>query len=111
MIYEIAVLPVKADQIDSFQRAFGEVSHLLIRATGYHGHQLLQGIETPSQFNLVVQWQTLAAHTQFEASEDHDAFMAGLQAYWAAEPAVYHVRQAVATEGAGILSGIIGQGR
>lgn len=104
MIHEIAVLPVKTDQVDSFEQEFGKVSHLLIRAKGYRGHQLLQGVETPSQFTLIVQWQTLEDHKSFEASEDHDVFMAGLQAYFAAEPLVYHVRKTRATEGMDIVS-------
>lgn len=93
MIHEFAILPVKPDRIDAFKHAFAELMHLLSRARGYRGHQLMQGIETPSHFSLVVQWQTLADHTQvFEASEDHAVFMAGLQDYLAAEPSVHHVR-------------------
>ena len=103
MIYEIAVLPVKADQVDSFQQAFGEVVHLLARAKGYEGHQLLQGVETPSQFNLIVQWQTLEDHQRFEASQDHDVFMAGLEAYFSAEPDVYHLRKTALTGATGMF--------
>lgn len=105
MIYEIALLPVKTDQIDSFKRAFGEVTHLLARAKGYEGHQLMQGIETPSHFNLIVQWQTLEDHTEgFEPSSDHQVFMKGLQEYFSATPIVYHVRTADSTNEIDILS-------
>ena len=93
MIYEIATLPVKPDRIDSFKRAFDEVAYLLSRAKGYRGHRLMQGIETPSHFNLIVRWQTLEDHTQgFEPSSDHQVFMAGLEGYLAADPVVHHVR-------------------
>lgn len=93
MIYEIALLPVKTDQVSAFRRAFDEVTHLLARATGYEGHLLTQGVETPSHFKLIVRWQTLEDHTQgFEPSSDHQAFMMGLEDYLAAEPVVYHVR-------------------
>lgn len=99
MIYEIASLPVKADQINSFQRAFGDVTHLLSRAKGYGGHWLMQGLETPSHFNLIVRWQTLEDHTLgFEPSSDHELFMMGLQQYLAAEPVVYHVQPASSAE-------------
>lgn len=92
MIHEIATLPIKADRLGAFKAAFGEVEHLLARARGYEGHLLTQGVETPSQFTLVVRWQTLEDHTQgFEPSSDHQVFMAGLEAYLAAEPLVYHV--------------------
>ena len=93
MIHEIAVLPVKPDRIDAFKHAFGELTHLLSRARGYEGHRLMQGVETPSHFSLIVQWQTLEDHTQgFETSDDHQVFMTGLREYLAAEPSVHHVR-------------------
>jgi heme-degrading monooxygenase HmoA len=57
---------------------------------------LAQGIETPNVFNLIVRWRSLEDHTpRFEASEDHRVFMMGLQAYFSAEPTVYHVEGAV----------------
>lgn len=96
MIHEIALLPVKSDQVDAFRRAFDDVAHLLSRAKGHEGHWLMQGVETPAQFHLIVQWRTLEDHTQgFEPSDDHQAFMSGLQAYLAAEPSVHHVRTAL----------------
>lgn len=92
MIYEIALLPVHSDQIEKFRHAFAEVAPLLCRAKGYCGHMLAQGIETPQQFNLIVRWQSLEDHTPgFEASDDHRVFMMGLEAYFSAEPQVYHI--------------------
>jgi len=54
MIYEIALLPVRQEDVDTFKRAFAEVAPLLIRAKGYGGHLLAQGIETLRRFNLIV---------------------------------------------------------
>lgn len=100
MIYEIAVLPVNAQQIESFRRAFAEVAPLLTRAKGYCGHVLAQGIEAPEVFNLIVQWRSLEDHTPgFEASEDHRVFMMGLEEYFSEEPHVYHIEGAAFTAG------------
>lgn len=105
MIYEIASLPVKADRLSAFKAAFGEVVHLLARARGYEGHLLTQGVETPSQFTLIVRWQTLEDHTHgFEPSSDHRGFLAGLEAYLAAEPHVYHVRAEDSANGVDLLA-------
>lgn len=105
MIHEIASFAVKADQIDSFKRAFGEVAHLLSCANGYEGHQLMQGIEDPSHFNLIVQWRSLEDHTQgFGASADHELFISGLQVCLAAEPSVHHVRMVESTNESGLFS-------
>lgn len=105
MIYEIALFPVKTDQIESFKRAFDEVTHLLTRASGYQGHQLVQGVEAASDFNLLVRWETLEDHTQrFEASEDHDVFMMGLRKYLATDPTVRHGRPVVSQKRIDIFS-------
>ena len=96
MIYEIALLPVRHEDVDTFRRAFAEVAPLLMRAKGYGGHLLAQGIETPHRFNLIVRWQSLEDHTAgFEASENHQVFMTGIQEYLSEEPTVYHIEGAV----------------
>lgn len=96
MIYEIAVLPVYKEHIETFRQAFAEVVPFLSRALGYRGHVLAQGIETPERFNLIVRWRSLEDHTPgFEASEDHELFMRGIQEYFSEEPQVYHIEGAV----------------
>ena len=100
MVYEIALLPVHKEQVENFRGAFAEVAPLLTRAKGYCGHMLSQGIETPEQFNLIVRWQTLEDHTPgFEASDDHQVFMMGLQEYFSDEPKVYHIEGAAFSTG------------
>ena len=99
MIYEIALLPVHKERIESFKRAFADVEPLLKRATGYGGHMLAQGIETPQVLNLIVRWRSLEDHTGFEASEDHQVFMAGLEEYFSEEPTVYHIEGAAFSMG------------
>ena len=92
MIYEIAVLPVHKQQIEAFTQAFADVLPLLSRARGYQGHVLAQVIETPGVFNLIVRWRSLEDHTPgFEASEDYEPFMRGIQEYFSEEPKVYHL--------------------
>ncbi|MBO0144780.1 antibiotic biosynthesis monooxygenase [Agrobacterium sp. Ap1] len=92
MIYEIAALPVYKDKIGEFRQAFEGVVPLLTRAQGYRGHVLAQGVETPEVFNLIVQWRSHTDHTPgFEASEDHERFMSGIQVYFSEEPTVYHL--------------------
>lgn len=101
MIYEIALLPVYKERVDEFRRAFAEVAPLLRRANGYGGHMLAQGIETPERFNLIVRWESLEAHAEFEAGEDHRVFMLGLEEYFSEEPQVYHIEGASFSAGEG----------
>ncbi|MBG0840698.1 antibiotic biosynthesis monooxygenase family protein [Ectopseudomonas toyotomiensis] len=100
MIYEIALLPVHKEQTEQFKRAFAEVVHLLQRAKGYGGHMLAPGIESPERFNLIVRWASLEDHTPgFEASDDHQTFMAGLEEFFSEEPTVYHIEGAAFATG------------
>lgn len=100
MVYEIATLPVRPERADAFGPAFADVAHLLSRARGYRGHMLARGIEQPGHFTLIVRWQTLEDHSpRFEASDDHQLFMAGLQDHLAGEPTVQHVEGAAMTIG------------
>ncbi|QXH36490.1 antibiotic biosynthesis monooxygenase family protein [Pseudomonas muyukensis] len=93
MIYEIAILPIRQARIESFRHAFAEVAPLLSRAKGHISHLLAQGVESPHQFNLIVHWHSLEDHSPgFEASEDHQRFMAHLAPYFSEEPTVYHVQ-------------------
>ncbi|MCM3748898.1 antibiotic biosynthesis monooxygenase [Paenibacillus pasadenensis] len=112
MIYEIALLPVHNEHIEAFRRAFAKVAPLLMRAKGYGGHFLAQGIETPQQFNLIVRWESLEDHTPgFEESEDHQMFMMGLQEYFSEEPSVYHIKgSAFATGEHDDLNSAVGMG-
>jgi len=53
---------------------------------------LAQGVEKRQVFNLIVRWRSLQDHAPgFEASEDHQVFMAGIQEYFSDEPTVYHL--------------------
>jgi len=100
MIYEIALLPVRRESIESFADAFAKVAPLLARATGYIGHMLAQGVETPEVFHLIVRWQSLDDHRLgFEPSEDHRMFMAGIEKYFSEEPTVYHVEEVLPSGG------------
>lgn len=74
---------------------------MLRRANGYGGHMLAQGIETPERFNLIVRWESLEAHADFEAGEDHRVFMLGLERYFSEEPQVHHIEGAAFTAGEG----------
>jgi len=95
MVYEIATLPVRPEHVHTFRSAFADVAHLLSRARGYRGHMLAPGIEQPTQFTLIVRWQTLEDHSpRFESSDDHGQFMAGLQDYLSGEPTVHHIEAA-----------------
>lgn len=99
MVYEIATLPIRYDRVDAFERAFSMLANLLAHAEGYEGHALLQGVEDPTTFTLVVRWRSIEDHTQrFELSHDHEILIEGLSEYLTGEVSVRHVRPTGSTE-------------
>ncbi len=63
MILEIAHLDVIPEQTQEFERAFEIASPLIAATPGYIAHELQRCIETPHRYVLLVQWETLEAHT------------------------------------------------
>jgi heme-degrading monooxygenase HmoA len=63
MILEVAVLNIKSDLSDTFESAFEEASQIIASMPGYMSHELKKCIEVPHQYLLLVQWETIEAHT------------------------------------------------
>lgn len=64
MITEIADFKVAPESRDAFIEAISRgIRTILSRSTGYRHHQLLVCQESPGRLVLVVQWDSLEAHT------------------------------------------------
>jgi len=63
MVLEVARLTVAEGKEAEFERAFDRFKGTLAPAPGFHGAELQQGIEQPSEYWLFVQWETVEAHT------------------------------------------------
>ncbi|HUZ20094.1 MAG TPA: antibiotic biosynthesis monooxygenase [Acidimicrobiales bacterium] len=73
MITEHAVIAVRPGTEEEFARAFEEEARPVIAAApGVGGAQLLRGIERPSTFLLLVEWESVEAH--MEAFRNSPAF-------------------------------------
>ena len=91
MVTEIARLTIKPGQEDAYREAFAGVASLLAGAKGYVDHSLEQGIENPSQFVLIVHWETHADHVEgFRNSEPYTRFRAATAPFAAAPAEVLH---------------------
>jgi len=63
MILEAAILDVIPGRETEFESAFAEASPLISGIDGYISHQLQKCMEAPNHYLLLVQWETLEAHT------------------------------------------------
>ncbi|TDB49675.1 antibiotic biosynthesis monooxygenase [Bacillus sp. CBEL-1] len=91
MVTEQATLIIKQDLVSEFVVAIGEAFPLLINNAGYLSHQLMQSIEFPNHFLLIVQWATLEDHVNgFIGSSQFSKWEQRIKHFFSEEPTVLH---------------------
>lgn len=97
MILEIAHISVIPGVEHDFEAGVAEAAPLFQRSKGCHGLSLLRGIESPTAYRLVVQWETVEDHTvQFRQSPEFQAWRHLVSHCFAAPPVVEHVTTVLA---------------
>jgi len=91
MILEVAILDVIPNQEPDFESAFAKASSIIASMPGYISHQLQHCIEAPNRYLLLVQWETLEAHTiGFRRSEKYQEWKKLLHHFYDPFPVVQH---------------------
>lgn len=94
MVLESAYLSVKAGQEVAFEQAFREASGLISAIPGYICHSLSRTVENPSLYLLLVEWETLEAHTiGFRGSPQYQEWKDRLHHFYDPFPTVLHHTQ------------------
>ena len=91
MILEAAILDVISGREKEFEDAFAKASPIITSMDGYISHQLQHCIEAPNRFLLLVQWETLEAHTVgFRGSPEYQEWRKLLHHFYDPFPTVQH---------------------
>jgi len=91
-VVEVARFDVKHGSEEDFVAAYRAVRHELVTTPGCRSARMTRGIESPSSFVLLVEWDTLEAHLEtFRGSERFTRWRAALGPYFAGAPVVEHV--------------------
>lgn len=91
MILEVAVLDVRPGQTDAFEAAFREAQAIIASMPGYRSHQLQRCVESADRYLLLVEWDTLEAHTVgFRQSAPYQRWKALLHHFYDPFPTVEH---------------------
>ena len=92
MIHEIAQITIKPGMESQFEDGVAQAKPLFLRARGCHGMNLQRSIEQPSQYALVVAWETVEDHmVHFRESDDFQTWRKLVGDCFAAPPQVHHV--------------------
>ena len=91
MILELAILDVKPGTEVEFVAAFEEAQKYIQRIEGYVSHSLQKCIERSGRYVLLVNWQTLEAHTiGFRESPEYAEWKKLLHHFYEPFPTVEH---------------------
>jgi heme-degrading monooxygenase HmoA len=96
MILEHAVLDVVPGQEEAFEAAFDEAAPIISSMPGFLDLRLERCLERPSRYLLLVEWETLADHTEgFRGSPGYERWRALLHHFYDPFPTVEHYERAL----------------
>jgi len=91
MVLEIADFTVKPGTEDAFADAVREGLALVGSTPGFRNARLTRGIESASRFVLLIEWDSVEAHTVgFRESENFGKWRALVGPYFDGDPRVEH---------------------
>jgi heme-degrading monooxygenase HmoA len=91
MILEHALLPVRAGQEVAFEAAFAQARPLIEATPGFGGLRLSRSVESPSTYLLLVEWDSVEAHTEgFHGSDRYPRWRKLLHHFYEPFPTVEH---------------------
>lgn len=91
MVLEIAEFSIKPGQEQAFTAAYREAIALIEVTDGFRSARMTQGIETPTRFVLLIEWDTLEAHTEgFRQSDRYPRWRELISQHFADAPQVQH---------------------
>jgi heme-degrading monooxygenase HmoA len=91
MVLEVALIDVVAGQEDAFAQAYVKGHPVLAGTPGCRSVRMTRGIESPSRFVLLVEWDTVEAHLEnFRETDRFTTWRSLIGPYFAAPPVVEH---------------------
>ncbi|MEU2666775.1 antibiotic biosynthesis monooxygenase [Micromonospora sp. NPDC007220] len=91
MVLEVALIDVLPRHEDEFAAAYAKGHPVLAGAPGCRSVRMTRGVESPSRFVLLVEWDSVEAHNDnFRATERFAQWRALIGPYFANPPLVEH---------------------
>ncbi|MEF3405612.1 antibiotic biosynthesis monooxygenase family protein [Agromyces sp. CCNWLW203] len=99
MILEHALLPVVPGREADFEAAFAEAKSIIAGMPGFIGLRLSRSIETPNEYLLLVEWESVEAHeTGFRGSPEYGRWRELLHRFYEPFPVVEHFAEVARAE-------------
>lgn len=92
MVLEIAQFDVTPGAEDAMTESYARAMPLVSQSEGCRWMRMTRGVESPSRFVLLVEWDSVEAHERFRSSERFGQWRALVGRHFAAPPQVEHFR-------------------
>ncbi len=91
MVLEVALIDITPGQEDDFAAAYGKAHPILRGTPGCRSVRMTRGVESPSRFVLLVEWDSVEAHLEnFRDTERFGQWRGAIGPYFAGPPVVEH---------------------
>ncbi|BBX13814.1 hypothetical protein MNVM_28950 [Mycobacterium novum] len=91
VIVEHGVLPIRPGREAEFEAAFATARPLIAAQPGFQGISMSRSIESPNLYLLLVQWDSVEAHTEgFRKSPEFAQWRALLHEFYESPPEIEH---------------------
>jgi heme-degrading monooxygenase HmoA len=91
MVLEIAEFAAQPGHEDEFAAAFQEALPLAAATEGFRSARLMRGIESPSTFVALIEWDTREAHTEtFRQSDRFEKWRSLVGPHYVGNPRIQH---------------------
>ncbi len=90
MVLEVALIDVTSGAEQAFTDAYSKARALVEATPGFRSLRMTQGVETPTRFVLLVEWDSVEAHEVFRDSERFGQWRALIGPHFSGPPHVEH---------------------
>jgi len=91
VVLEIAQFAIVPGAEEAFAQAYRRARHLVAATPGCRSMRMTRGVEDPSRFVLLTEWDSVEAHEAFRASDRFAPWRAEVGPHFAQAPVVAHV--------------------
>ena len=92
MVLEVALFDITAGSEEAFAAAYTQARALVAASPGCRSVRMTGGIETPTRFVLLIEWDSIERHEDFRSSERFPQWRALIGPHFATPPVVEHFR-------------------
>ncbi|MGI9015516.1 MAG: antibiotic biosynthesis monooxygenase family protein [Euzebya sp.] len=92
MVLEVALIDVKPGSEADFTAAYAQARSIVAGSQGIGAIRMTQGIETPTRFVLLIQWDSVEAHEAFRSGEGFTQWRSLIGPHFSGPPHVEHFR-------------------